>query len=347
MATAQPEMSRSDEIRLIWSDHQWLYIVIGFLGGLLCFPALQFVIEDLSSLIRDFVPEAVGILITVALIDRLNRQRDIKNAEKQLHEQLARSASSIVNDVASDAVHQMSKQKRKSLLPIGENLLKGENGLLKGADLQLANLQDANLSAANLQTAYLAGANLRGANLWYANLQEASIWHADLRDAKLEHVNLQNANLEHASLQGANLWHANLQNANLPHARLQGSKLVHADLRNAKLAYTSLQGANLGSANLNKASIRNADLHGADLRFANLQDADLRDTNLQAVNLEGANLHGAKLEGAQFLNAEGFSVVRADRNTILPDGTRWEPTQISAFPFNYVERDSNGRIIAP
>src|SRR5690606_22561484 len=188
MATAQPEASRHDEIRLIWKEHQWLYAVIGFLGGLLCFPALQSVVSDLSGLLLNFVPEAAGILITVALIDRLNRRRDARSAEKQLKEQLVRDASSRVNDVANNAVHQLRKRGW-----LGE--AKEDEALLSGADLMMANLYAADLWFANLRGANFYTANLQNANLYAANLIEANLAYTNLQDARLVIANLQNANL--------------------------------------------------------------------------------------------------------------------------------------------------------
>lgn len=210
MAT-QPELSRHDEIRLIWKEHQWLYAVIGFLGGLLCFPALQSVVSDLSGLLKDFVPEAIGIVITVIVIDRLNRIRDERNAEKQLKEQLVRDASSLVNDVAVNAVHQLRKR----------GWLIMDQGLLAGENLSLANLEGAQLLQANLQDAHLESTNLSGANLRLAKLVGADLRYANLEGATLRVANLSGTNLYFANLQGANLRWANLEGAILGEGREQ------------------------------------------------------------------------------------------------------------------------------
>jgi hypothetical protein len=200
--------SRDEEIRLIWTHNQWLYIVVGFMAGLLFFPLLQLVIADVSGLLSNLVPEAVGIGVTVLLIDRLNRLRDERNAERALKEQLLRNIRSTSNEVAIDAVHQLREYK----------WLVGEKGLLKGQRLRGANLKNASLEFANLQGVKLGFANLQEANLECASLRGANLgstnlWGTDFTNADLIEVNLWGANLAGASLRSADLTSANLQAA--------------------------------------------------------------------------------------------------------------------------------------
>ena len=86
--------SRDEEIRLIWKENQWLYMVVGFIAGLLFCLLTQLSVLNLPELIRDLLPEAAGIFVTITVIDQLNRRRDDRNAIKQLQEQLVRDASS-------------------------------------------------------------------------------------------------------------------------------------------------------------------------------------------------------------------------------------------------------------
>jgi uncharacterized protein YjbI with pentapeptide repeats len=284
---------RDEEIRLIWKENQWLYMVVGFIAGLLFCLLTQLSVLNLPELIRDLLPEAAGIFVTITVIDYLNRRRAIK----QVQEQLVRDASSIVNNIAINAVHQLNKR----------GWLFGDNGLLKGANLRFANLQGANLF----------GANLQGADLFKTNLQEAALSFANLQEANLELANLQGETLSYANLQKAYLLKANLQGADLFMAKLQGACLVEANLQEADLHEANLRGADLFEANLQEANLKGANLQGADLLGANLRGADLFKANLQ----------GAKLEGSEWLVRAEF-----DENTILPDGSHWTPeTDMTRF----------------
>jgi hypothetical protein len=187
--------SRDEEIRLIWKENQWLYMVVGFIAGLLFCLLTQLSIPNLPDLVKDLLPEAAGILVTITVIDQLNRRRDERNAIKQLQEQLVRDASSIVNDVANNAIHQIRKR----------DWLEGDGGLLKGADLREANLQGADLSTANLQRTKFYMANLQGANLALSKLQGTDLYRAKLQGAYLIGSKLQGANLSLAKLQRADL----------------------------------------------------------------------------------------------------------------------------------------------
>jgi uncharacterized protein YjbI with pentapeptide repeats len=252
--------SRDEEIRLIWKENQWLYMVVGFIAGLLFCLLTQLSVLNLPELVKDLLPEAAGILVTITVIDQLNRRRDSRNAIKQLQEQLVRNASSIVNDVANNAMHQLKKR----------GWLWGDNGLLAGESL--------------------SGANLQGADLSGAYLQEADLTHAKLQGALLGWANLQGAYLSAAYLQGANFMEAKLQGADLPGANLQGAFLEGA----------KLQGANLWSANLRDADLIGANLQGAFLEGAKLQGADLIGANLHGAKLSGPNLFGTGLMFAKF-----------------------------------------------
>ncbi len=227
--------TRDEEIRLIWTANQWLYMVVGFIGGVLfCFLAQQSIL-NLPELVRDLLPEATGIFVTVTVIDYLNRRRDSRNAIRQLKEQLVRDASSIVNDVANNAIHQLRKR----------DWLTDYNGPLVRADLVQANLRGADLWGANLQGANFEGANLEVANLNDTNLQGANLKVTNLKKASLQGTNLQGANFEGAHLQEAYLGFANLQGANLWVANLQGASLCETNLKKANLRYANLQGVKL------------------------------------------------------------------------------------------------------
>ena len=108
--------SRDEEIRLIWKENQWLYMVVGFIAGVLFCFLTQLSVLNFSNLVQSLLPEATSVLVTVVAIDQLNRRR----ATKQLQEQWVRDASSRDNDVVSRTIYHMRKR----------GWLEGDNGLL-------------------------------------------------------------------------------------------------------------------------------------------------------------------------------------------------------------------------
>jgi hypothetical protein len=77
--------SRTQEIRMIWKQHQWLYVIIGFIIGLL-FTALTQV--HTIDFFLNLIPEALGISFGVFVVDRLyrhwERQRLLKLIKKEI-----------------------------------------------------------------------------------------------------------------------------------------------------------------------------------------------------------------------------------------------------------------------
>ena len=191
----QPE-NRWETIKDIWANNQWLFVIIGYVIGLLTFPLLQETVTNLAGLLSGFVPEAVGIGFTVIFIDRLNQQREEKRRIKDLQERLVREAGSPVNNVAVHAIKELNNH----------GWLRGDDGVLQGANLNRADLQGADLSFANLKGANLLGANLEGANLG--------------------NTNLRNVNLKGANLKGANLWGANLKGIDFEYARFDEKTIL-------------------------------------------------------------------------------------------------------------------------
>lgn len=227
-----------------------LWIGIGMMVGFVLFGR-----DGETGYITNLYTEVLSISVTAFVIDYLNQRREAINREQDAKEQLIRDVSSLVNNVAVNAVHQVHKL----------GWLTDENGILQGSDLQGANLAGASFRTANLANVTLAYANLNDADLWGANLIGAS--------------------LSKASLISANLLKANLQNVTLEFANLENTSLEFAILE------------------------------GTSLEFANLKGAGLGGSKLLGTNLYEANMINSDLWGAEF-----------DNNTILPDGSKWEPS---------------------
>ena len=188
---------------------------------------------------------SVGAGVTILFIDRFNAHRE----RESLKRRLIREAGSRSNDIAISAVEWLLR----------EGWLRGANGLLKGASLIEANLQNAHLGRANLEASALSPANLQRANL---------------ADAQLK-----GSNLKGARLQGAYIFWADLRGADLRSAKLEGSDLMQADLRGADLRF-----ADLRKASLKLADLQCVKLSGAKVKDASFDGAFMRGAVISAVN---------------------------------------------------------------
>jgi uncharacterized protein YjbI with pentapeptide repeats len=202
---------------------------------------------DLAALVRDYYAnvstELASIVITVLIIDRVNRARLEQREEEAYKARLIQELGNRDHSVAIDAVGEL---KRRQWL---------DEDFLRGASLGLANLHGADLRRINLQDAKLYHANLQGVNFERANLRGVDLMNADLQGAIMYHARLQNAVLYYAKLQGANLYRANLQGADLYYADLQSAHLGNADLQGANLRRSRLQGAILLGAKYDENTV--------------------------------------------------------------------------------------------
>lgn len=156
-------------------------------------PLWQFV----ADLYANGGAELLSIAITVLIIDRLNQRRAVAERKEELILQMG----SRDNAFAVEAVRLL---KHKGWL---------EDGSLKHAHLEKANLTGAHLGRADLVRAFLINTNLAGANLGGANLAGAYLINANLEGAYLHGTNLAGANLIAADLAEARFYEANLEGA--------------------------------------------------------------------------------------------------------------------------------------
>jgi len=195
--------ARWTQIAQIWQDNRWLYVLAGLLLGILITPAIEQITGDLNNLIGNLVPEAISVIFTVLILDRLADNR----ATEELKRRLVREADSRDNSTAISAVDWM---RAAGWLTIHDSV-----ALLQGADLSYANLNTANLHQ--------------------ANLEDVNLLDSRLQEARINDANLKGANLGYARLQNTNLWHTNLEKANLFRAFLGGTDLSEANLKGANL----------------------------------------------------------------------------------------------------------------
>lgn len=186
-----------------------------------------------------------------------------------------------------------------------------------GGNLRNANLGNANLSNINLRGIDIQGADLSEAVLSRADLGDTNLANACLRSATMQYAALDKSNLKDADIRAADLSYAhldgaNLQNANLSYSNLKGAKLIGADLSDANLKGAHLGGANLQQSIMVGVELRKCCLVGADLRGADMTNANifLRETNLLT---------------ATSIYKEKFKEAILDENSIMPDGSHWQP----------------------
>ena len=137
-----------------------------------------------SGWLQNFSTEMFGAIATFAVFELLVGRR----REKQT---LIRQLGSKDNATAINAAEELRAAGWLT------------DGSLKGANLQMANMEEAYLPSANLAGVNLRSANLAGADLSSANLQGAFLRLANLAEANLIHANLRGAYLGDANLQGA------------------------------------------------------------------------------------------------------------------------------------------------
>ena len=194
----------SEEVR---NSRRALVLIIAFFGLVLFYKHGRDNISPTDAYSLNIHTEvfgvALGVIITVFVIDVLNRRRDAERRQQDLIDRLLREVKSPDHGTAIDALDQLREN----------GWLCGENGLLKGLDLQGVKWMKAKLNKANLKETNLQGACLKGANLQFANMEGTMLWFADLSHAYLEHTDLERAELMATKLLGTNLRNANLRNA--------------------------------------------------------------------------------------------------------------------------------------
>lgn len=209
---------RTNTVTQIWQDNRWLYLLIGFGLGMLATPALQLINSNTAELLRGLVPEAVGIVFTVLILDQLAANRSREALKTRLF-----------NELRSAAVGQ------------GTAAL----AWLKRANwIQATTLVQADLHRANWENAYVGELHLRGANLNGANLRNASNQRTLHDGTRVNRpVDFQGASLRYARLENAVLINADFTNAKLNNAHLENAVLVGATLTHAEVTGASWHNA--------------------------------------------------------------------------------------------------------
>ncbi len=169
---------------------KWLIRMIGLfllgIGGIGLIAKYYFQVKQLQPgfiffTLTEFSTEAIGIAITVLVLDALDGVQAERETKKSRKENAIRMLTSTTPDIVQN----------------GLRILRNE-GWLKDGSLRYANLREANLMGMDLTDADLCYANLSYANLENAILIGVKLDFADLGMAKLEGAITRNSTIDKA-----------------------------------------------------------------------------------------------------------------------------------------------------
>jgi hypothetical protein len=154
MASRRVSKSRFTDVRQLLRENVWVYVLIGIILGLLLPALLTRLNVNINDFLLDLVPEAVGIVFTVAIIDTLDRRRE----DRLIKEQLVRQLHSYYNSFALQAIEEL-----RVLGYLSDGSCREQD--LRGSDWREGNLYEADLTGSDLTNAKLHKTDFVGANL--------------------------------------------------------------------------------------------------------------------------------------------------------------------------------------
>jgi hypothetical protein len=249
----------------------------GFIGGILLFNALFYLVFGIAALYRLLVIPVWLPPFCAAPILFLSGVRALRIARSIMHKWQI-----VLTSTAGFLF----------VLMLTLFIVRQPWGLIK----YLPNAQSANLSGMDLSNIYLDGCS-------GVTFEEADLSYADLSYACLVNCNL---NMRKANLQEANLSHAVLSIVDLNKADLRGANLDNAKIYEVNFNESDLQGASLGFHALGRIDMCKANLRGADLR---------KIKNIPGIYYwEGAIYDSATLWPEDFNPTEKGAILHADED---------------------------------
>lgn len=233
-----------EEKHTIQLKPQYVVHILAIISGIVSSIFVILGVHNGEDFYANLATEFGSVSITIFVIDKLYQWR----AEEQEKRQIIEQMGSPSNDFAIEAVRLITK-----------------NGWL-----QDGSLRKANFDLADLRKAYLVRANFPGAS--FVN------------------THLENANLGDSHLEAADFTNARLTGAEFTYARLRAARLLGANSPNSIWVYADLEAADLSLVTFRQAN----------LRYANFQKANLVGTNFEGAHLGGANFLNTDLLRAFF-----------------------------------------------
>ena len=146
-------------VQQLLGDIQAPQVAIGIVIGLLLFPLVSYISASVDDFLRELVPEFVGIVFTVLILENLARVRE----KRQLTEQLIRRMQSRFNPTALSAIEELRVYGKL------------QDGTVRNRNLRGSNWENANLYQADLRGCDLTNAILKHADFVYANLEGVTV----------------------------------------------------------------------------------------------------------------------------------------------------------------------------
>lgn len=224
--------NRDKEIASIWVEYKFVYQILGGLllvgCGIVIGAGIFSEPDSRDSYLINLYTSVLSIVITVFVLDLLNKRRDEKQALLREKQDLIRDIRSSSNEVAKHAIFRLRND-----YFLDRNVL--VESFLFEANLAHADLSSLNLSYSFMYSANLEGANLLGCQLEHCNLRRSNLKKAKLTSTRMSNAQLSDSNLEYADLRAATLKNVDLMSTNLAHALLAESNLKGAILKGANL----------------------------------------------------------------------------------------------------------------
>jgi hypothetical protein len=225
--TSSQNSPRWQEITTLWTDNRWLLIVAGWLLGMVTLPLLERVTGDLSTLMNDLVPETVGILFTVLILNRLATNRQQHNEK----EDLIREMGSYSTPIALRAVEAL---RARGWL---------EDGSLIGRNFKEAELERANLQRAVLNRTSFVGANLRDTKTYHVQMKNVQMCDSDLRFGRFNVSDFSSSTMCSMDARGARFRACNFESAYLHESDFESCDFDGSNMKGTNLSNTNLEGA--------------------------------------------------------------------------------------------------------
>ncbi len=238
--------SRWDKIQRVWKNNQLLYGVVGFLLGLVFFPIIQALSNDLINFLDNLSAEVIGIVFTVVFIDRIYQYREDQRHKSTLLRELGDTANVTV---------------RKAWRELKDMKLHTD-GTLQGISLVNANLSNINMSTADFKKTALNDADLS-----YSHLVETDFSKAEMIRAKLDNTNLKRSKFKKAIMSKVKIRNAigigvDFISARLKYANFNDSQFTKCNFKDARLREASIQNAQFIECNMQNTNLYKANLSG-------------------------------------------------------------------------------------
>ena len=216
--------------------------------------------------------------------------------------------------IENEQLMELPKSEAELLSRYGAGERSFERLILRGAELEGADLEGINLRKADLTGANLQGVNLRGAILDHVDLARANLRSADLSATSTRATSMRDVELVGATLRNANLRGALLDKASIVQTELRGALLEGARFPRARLVQVDLSGVQA-----------DADFTAAYLDMVRLGSIQRLAENTTLPHCEwGRVTFHRTLYAGRYRNDEQYWVIREEEESIFQAYAKWK-----------------------